>query len=143
MREHWGSEEMIDRSRVFYPAEQAAFIAEQNGEPAGAITYNILNGECEVTSLVSLHEGQGVGTALMKQVIAEAQASHCRRLWLLTTNDSLNARQFYQKLGLRLVALYPNAVDEARKLKPEIPEIGQNGIPLRDEFELEMILSNR
>lgn len=29
-----------------------------------------------------------------------------------------------------------NAVDKARKLKPEIPLIGNDGIPIRDEIEL-------
>jgi hypothetical protein len=31
-------------------------------------------------------------------------------------------------------------VEKARKLKPEIPAIGAEGIPLRDEIELEMTL---
>jgi hypothetical protein len=39
-----------------------------------------------------------------------------------------------------LVAVYPNAIAESRKLKPEIPEIGIDGIPLRDEIELELRL---
>lgn len=32
------------------------------------------------------------------------------------------------------------AVKKARQLKPEIPLIGLNGIPIRDEIELEKIL---
>jgi hypothetical protein len=43
--------------------------------------------------------------------------------------------------GLRLAALYPDAVDEARRLKPEIPRVGESGIPLRDELELELDLN--
>jgi hypothetical protein len=31
-------------------------------------------------------------------------------------------------------------MEEARVLKPGIPLIGENGIPLRDEIELEMML---
>ena len=33
-----------------------------------------------------------------------------------------------------------DAVDEARLIKPEIPEIGQNGIPIHDEIVLELKL---
>ena len=33
------------------------------------------------------------------------------------------------------------AIDEARRLKPSIPEIGMDGIPLRDELELERTLA--
>jgi hypothetical protein len=29
---------------------------------------------------------------------------------------------------------------ETRRLKPTIPEIGNHGIPLRDELELELLL---
>jgi hypothetical protein len=36
--------------------------------------------------------------------------------------------------------LYCNALDHARKIKPEIPLIGMDGIPLKHEIELEMIL---
>ena len=33
--------------------------------------------------------------------------------------------------------VYPNAMSFSIKLKPEIPEIGNCGIPIRDEIELE------
>jgi len=33
-----------------------------------------------------------------------------------------------------------NALDHARKIKPGIPLIGMDGIPLKHEIELEMIL---
>ncbi|MGW8250920.1 MAG: GNAT family N-acetyltransferase, partial [Anaerolineales bacterium] len=59
---------------------------------------------------------------------------------LITTNDNLPALRFYQKRGFHLVALYPNALAESRRLKPEIPFKGLDGIPLRDEIELEMLI---
>ncbi len=59
---------------------------------------------------------------------------------MITTNDNLRALGFYQKRGTVLVAVYRNAMDAARKLKPQIPMIGMNGIPLRDEIELETLL---
>ena len=31
-------------------------------------------------------------------------------------------------------------MEYTRKLKPAVPFLGENGIPLRDELELEMIL---
>ncbi|MBI3244405.1 MAG: GNAT family N-acetyltransferase [Chloroflexi bacterium] len=140
MREHWGDEAMVDRERVFYPAENPAFIAEDGGEVAGVVTYDAQDGECEVTSLNSLRRGQGIGGALMDTVIAEAKKKDCKRVWLLTTNDNLVGLKFYQKRGFRLVALYPGAIDVARKLKPQISLIGESGIPIRDELELELKL---
>jgi len=48
------------------------------------------------------------------------------------------ALRFYQRRGFRLAALHQGAVDDSRaRLKPEIPEVGAHGIPLRDELELE------
>ena len=44
---------------------------------------------------------------------------------------------FWQKVGFVLKAIYPDAISFSRKLKPEIPEIGNYGIPIRDEIELE------
>ncbi|HLF03192.1 MAG TPA: GNAT family N-acetyltransferase [Anaerolineales bacterium] len=140
MLEHWGGDMMLAHGETFYPAEHPAFIAESDGQAAGVITYWFRNGECEVTSLESLRREQGIGTALMNAVIAEAKKEGCRRLWLITTNDNLDALRFYQKRGLRLAALYPGAVDKSRKLKPQISLIGENGIPLRDELELELPL---
>lgn len=141
LREHWGDELMIDRDRMFYPAEHSGFLAEDAGQVVGVIAYQFENSECEVTLLESLTQGQGIGSKLMEAVITEAKRAGCRRLWLITTNDNLNALGFYQKRGLRLAALYRGAVDTARqKYKPGIPLLGENGIPIRDELELELIL---
>ena len=49
---------------------------------------------------------------------------------------------FYQKRGFHLVAVHQNALDYSRTLKPEIPLIGMDGIPLRDEIELEIVLKS-
>jgi RimJ/RimL family protein N-acetyltransferase len=80
--------------------------------------------------------------ALIEAVKNTARAAKCKRLWLITTNDNLNALRFYQKRGFVLVAVHRNALEISRQLKPEIPLFGADGIPLRDEIELEMILGN-
>jgi ribosomal protein S18 acetylase RimI-like enzyme len=73
-------------------------------------------------------------------VIYTARKAGCYRVWLITSNDNLHALKFYQNYGFRLVTVYPNALDISRKLKPEIPLVGLDGIPLRDEIELEFRL---
>lgn len=67
-------------------------------------------------------------------------AGHANCTVFVTTNDNLNALRFYQKRGLVLVAVHPNALEQSRKIKPQIPLIGEYGIPLRHEIELEMNL---
>jgi ribosomal protein S18 acetylase RimI-like enzyme len=138
--EHWGSDKMITRGKVLYISEQEGFIAEMGGEVVGFVSFRVEGPECEITSLDSMREGLGTGSRLIEQVAGAARVAGCTRLFLITTNDNLHALRFYQRRGFRLAALYPGAVNESRKLKPEIPLIGNDGIPLRDEIELEMDL---
>jgi hypothetical protein len=69
-----------------------------------------------------------------------ARTRGCRRLWLITTNDNLDAIRFYQRRGWRLAAVHPGGADRARELKPSIPEIGEYGIPIHDELEFELVV---
>ena len=138
--EHWGGDEMIAHGNVYHPEELEGFVVEYENEWVGLITFFIREDECEVTSLDSLREGQGIGTQLINKAIKEARAKNCKRLFLITTNDNLHALGFYQKRGFEIVTVYRGAVNESRKRKPGIPLVGMHGIPLRDEIELEMML---
>ena len=109
-------------------------------EIGGLITYHIAGDQCEIVTLDSLVEGIGIGTALIEAVKQTVLAIGCKRLWLITTNDNLHALGFYQKRGFRLVAVHRNALEQSRKLKPEIPMMGLGGIPIWDEIEIEMWL---
>ena len=140
LEEQWGSVTQVTRCRAYRADELPGFAAIQDGKPAGLITYNINGEQCEITSLNSLVEGVGIGTGLIDAVKNVANSSKCKRLWLITTNDNTPALRFYQKRGFLLVAVYPNALEESRKLKPEIPLTGIDGIPIRDEIELELLL---
>ena len=106
----------------------------------GLATYAVRGDECELVTIDSLREGIGVGRALLDAVRAAAAEAGCRRLWLVTTNDNVRALKLYQRWGMDLVALRRDAVTEARTLKPAIPERGVNGIPLKHELELELLL---
>ncbi len=134
--EHWGDEFVAAHGVIYRPAGLPGFGAWENGEAAGLITYHLEGESCEIVTLNSLQEGVGIGTALIEAVREVARCARCRRLWLVTTNDNLHALGFYQKRGFRITALRPGAVAEARKLKPTIPLISSNGIPIRDELEL-------
>lgn len=128
---------MILHGETIRPEQVHGFATEDWG---GVVTYRIRNSDCEIVSLDSLDNGRGIGAALLRAVVDEARARGCARLVLTTTNDNLRALGFYQKRGFTLVKVRPGAVDEARKVKPAIPEIGEDGIPLRDEIDLEMKL---
>ncbi len=82
----------------------------------------------------------GVGTALTDAVFGAATEAQCTRVWLVTTNDNTAALAFWQRRGFQIVAVYPDAMTEGRRIKPEIPSVGLNGIAIRDEIELDHIV---
>lgn len=135
----WGSPIMIGHGVTYTISELPGFVADIEGEHVGLLTYDIQERACAIVSLDSTRPG--VGTALMEAIKAYACQKGCMRLWLVTTNDNLHALRFYQKRGYVLVAVHRDAVTRARKLKPEIPLLGNDDIPLRDEIELELLLS--
>lgn len=124
---------MVDASRL------PGWIAEQDGEVVGLLTYLTSGDVVEIVTINSFARG-GIGTALVDALTADVRGA-VARLRVTTTNDNTRALRFYQRVGFRLTALRPGAVDESRKVKPQIPEIGEDGIPVRDELELEMELS--
>jgi ribosomal protein S18 acetylase RimI-like enzyme len=78
-----------------------------------------------------------VGTRLLDAVEDRTGA---QRLWLVTTNDNLDALRFYQRRGFRISEVRPGASDEARRtLKPSMSEVGNFGIPIRDEIVVERL----
>ncbi|WP_339258177.1 GNAT family N-acetyltransferase [Lysinibacillus sp. FSL K6-3209] len=135
---HWGSTEMVISSGIYdcSTLEGFAFLNDTH-LIIGLVTYEIRGAECEIISLDSLEEGKGIGSCLVTAVEEQARQHHCTVVSLITTNDNLHALKFYQKRGYSLVEVLPNAVERARALKPEIPFIGHDGIPIRDEIRLQ------
>lgn len=138
--EEWGSARVVSRRRLFEADKLSGYIALLDDKPVGLATYNISGKDCEIVTLHSLEERNGIGSALIESVKEHAKRSGCRRVWLITTNDNTNALRFYQRRGFVVKAVYPDAIAESRVLKPEIPLVGHDGIPIRDEIELEIIL---
>lgn len=140
VKSRWGSEIVVAKGRVIRPAELDGFAAFREMKPVGLLTYSIEGLSCEIVTIDSIAEGAGMGTALIGAVKKMAKTKGCNHLWLITTNDNLKALGFYQKRGFHLVALYPNALEASRKLKPQISIVAANGIPIRDELELELVI---
>ena len=143
--EHWSSTKVVTRGKSVYAHLLPGFVAELADAPddapaIGLVTYNLEGDNCEIMTLNSLQPGIGVGTALLEAIKMAAEEAGLRRLWLIITNDNMHALRFLQKRGFHLAAVYPQSLTESRKMKPQIPLVGQDGIPLRDEIELELIL---
>ncbi|ESU33310.1 hypothetical protein G3A_06875 [Bacillus sp. 17376] len=135
---HWGSPQMVISSGVYDCSNLDGFVVlDKYGEINGLITYIVSGHECEIISLDSVDEGKGIGTLLVQEVESLAASEGCEVLKLVTTNDNLNALKFWQKRGFTLSQVLCNAVEKARKIKPSIPMVGYDGIPIRDELLLE------
>jgi enamine deaminase RidA (YjgF/YER057c/UK114 family)/RimJ/RimL family protein N-acetyltransferase len=137
----FGADFVVSRGVSHRPAELDGVVARQSGEPVGVATFRIEENECELVTIDAKRPGQGVGTALLAAVEEIAVRRGCLRVWLVTTNDNLEALRFYQRRGYELSAVHVGAVNHSRELKPAIPLVGNFGIPIRDELELQKRLA--
>jgi GNAT superfamily N-acetyltransferase len=139
LNERWGGEGVvIVHGEIFDARTLPAIVAN---EQEGLATYQIRRtNTCTYAELISLDAltcGCGVGTALVEGLISKLRAEGVNILRVTTTNDNLDALRFYQRRGFRIIAVRPGAVDESRRIKPSISAIGEYGIAIRDEIELE------
>jgi GNAT superfamily N-acetyltransferase len=136
----WGGATIVSRGRVRDASQLPALVCTHGDELLGLATYDAAGGECELVTIEAFRRREGVGTALLEAVIAVARKHGSASLCLVTTNDNVTAQRFYERHGLRLVAVHTGAVDKARKLKAEIPLVGEEGIEIHDEWEYELHL---
>jgi ribosomal protein S18 acetylase RimI-like enzyme len=138
IRSEWGSLRVVSRGRMTEDASALAGLVAERGERAVGYAMLRLDGDAgEVVVLHSLEPRSGVGRALLDGARAEAGRAGCSRLWLITTNDNVEAIAFYQRCGWDWVEFHRDALTASRRLKPEIPEVGAHGIPLRHELVFE------
>ena len=140
IKENWFTTAMVLRGRVIDMTKTDGYFASEDKKIIGLVTYIFYRDVCEITSLDSLVENRCLGTRLLDMAIEAAREKSCRRVVLITTNDNIRAIRFYQKRGFDMARLYRNALDVSRRLKLEIPLIGEDSIPLRHEIEFEMEL---
>lgn len=137
-RARWGLP-VVTARKNYQPADVQGLA--EDGATSGLVTFSAENGVGEIVTLDALAPGHGVGTRLLAAAEARLRELGARRASVSTTNDNLRALAFYQKRGYRLLRIHRDAVDEVRALKPQVPQTGENGIPLRDILELEKPLA--
>jgi GNAT superfamily N-acetyltransferase len=140
-RARWGEEKIIVHEEVFFTGTLPGLKAMENDEILGFLHYLVRDDQCEIITLASLSERQGIGRALVQAVEEIARTRSCWKLTMTTTNDNLKALAFYQRHGFALAGLGLGLVDKARKQKPAIPLIGNHHIPIHDEIYLEKVLN--
>lgn len=138
LEEHWFTTTMALRGELVDMTTVPGFALYDGGEMRGLVTYRPFGKDAvEILSLDSCAENRGIGTTLIETMVGYAESHEKKSLVLVTTNDNMNALRFCQKRGFDIVAVHRDAMVRARELKPEIPLIGYNGIPIHSELELE------
>lgn len=138
----WGSTRMVAKGRIHELEQLPGVAVIDEGQIAGMVTYHIEGDACELVTINSSVRQAGIGARLLNEVERLALGLGCSRIWCITTNDNSRAIRFFQKNGMTLCGFYRNAAEESRKLKPQIPLTGQDGIPIEHELEFEKQLIN-
>ena len=133
----WNSNMMVSRGHQHLVENLECVIATTEDKISGVLTFNIQNNQAEIVSLESFEEGKGIGIKLLDFALNHFKMLDLERIWLITSNDNCNAMRFYQKRDWIMVNIHLNAIEEARKMKPEIPLIGYDNIPILHEIEFE------
>lgn len=132
----WGST-IIVSTQKFDTSKLPTIIVEDGSSPKGVSVYHVDRSRLEIVAIKTAISGKGYGKALIDECKKIAKEKGLKSVFLITTSDNLNAMGFYQKQGLRMTKIYRDEMEKVRKIKPEIPLVGENGIPLKDEVEFE------
>ena len=138
----WGSDKIVYSGRVFDAGILPGFIANADNRAIGLLTYFVEGKSCQIISINALTPGKGIGTALLEKLKDIAKEKGCDKLLTITTNDAVAALAFYKSRGFFVKKIHKGAIALSRAIKPEIPLLGENGIPIEDEIELEMSLTD-
>ncbi|MBI5613940.1 GNAT family N-acetyltransferase [Candidatus Gottesmanbacteria bacterium] len=136
----WGSVEIISKEHVYNILNLPTLVGTLDGNPVGFISYIKDKNSIEIVALYCEVTNKGLGTTFIDRVKERAKEEGCSKVWLMTTNDNTQALRFYQKRGFVITAIHINEMEKQRKLKPSIPLLGNDRIPIRDEIELEVEL---
>lgn len=138
----WGSSFVVSKGRKSYPQNSPCLIAEgADGSKAALLSYEPRpKNEAEITFLESFETGKGAAGQLVKEAVKLLKKKNIKRVFVVSTNNNYDAFKFYQYQGFRPVRVYPDAMKAARRLKPSIPKMCSNGLPINDEIEYELLL---
>lgn len=139
-RRNFGADSVAALGRLHHAALLPGLVAWEAERRVGALSFCEETSGAEVVFLAADPPGRGAGSALLAELEALGRQRGWERLRLMVTNDNTPALRFYQRRGWELVALHAGAVGRDRRLKPEIPPRGVDGIPIRHALELRRTL---
>jgi ribosomal protein S18 acetylase RimI-like enzyme len=114
-----------------------AYVAADDGNIVGAASYRCVDSVLNLVMLNVLPQwrGRGVVTELVTAVLQEARAQGIERVFATVTNDDLPGLGLYQRLGFTITGVLVDRLTGKGRV-----ESGFDGIPVRDEIQLELRL---
>jgi GNAT superfamily N-acetyltransferase len=141
LRRAWGSVHVARLGELIDASALPGFVAWDDAVRVGLLTYLVREDAFEVVSISTDQPGRGAGRVLMDAAASAARASGCTRLWLTTTDNNSRAREFYERWGMTVARVHRDGVSASRAVKPSIPEVDADGIPIVDEIDYELRLT--
>ncbi len=140
-KDSWGIP-VVSVDRTYEPEDVQGMVwRDEWGEAQGLVTWHIDGDEAEIVTMDAYQQGRHIGGRLLDGAEAELRKRDVERVTIVTTNDNLRALAFYVRRGYRMVRLDLDGVDRVRALKPDVPALGHDNLPLRDMIELQKDLS--
>ncbi|MCL2864219.1 MAG: GNAT family N-acetyltransferase [Lachnospiraceae bacterium] len=133
----WGAPYLAINGKLWDSRTMPGFAAVCGNEVLGYLLYEFHSGVCEIMVLESMTQNIGIASTLIERVKQAAKENSINKVIVQTSNDNTHAFRFYQRCGFAIREVRLGAMDAARQIKPSIPLIGEEGIPLRDEIEFE------
>ncbi len=124
-QEEWGLPNVSVRRQYMPTDVEGLAWRAADGNDIGLVTWAVDGDRAEIVS------------RLMDAAEEELRRRGVKTVHLVTTNDNHRALSFYVRRGYRLVRLHLDAMDRVRQAKPQVPLIGDDGIPLLEMWELE------
>jgi GNAT superfamily N-acetyltransferase len=135
-----GGPPVVALLREYEASDVSAALALREGDVSGLVTWFVDGDVGEIVSVHAEPQSSGGGTILMNAAEDELRRAGVKRAVLATTSENTNALGFYIKCGYRLTRVHLNAMDRVRRLKPNVPSMSREGLPLQDMWELEKAL---
>ena len=133
---NWGLP-VVCIDRLYHPGDLDGLVwRNEASEVVGLVTWAVEDDWAEIVTMDAFVQGAHIGGPLLDAAEAALKERGVRTVVVVTTNDNLRAQGFYLRRGYRLIRLDLDGMDRVRALKPDVPAVGQESLPLRDMWEL-------
>jgi [ribosomal protein S18]-alanine N-acetyltransferase len=130
--EAW-SRQMLAGELAQQPGNRYYLVAEDEGTLVGYAGLLVAGGQADVLTIAvaTIRWGQGIGSALIEALLAEAMRRACTEMFLEVRADNLRAQQLYRRWGFSEIGIrrgyYQPSGTDAIVMRRDLPGPGPDG----------------